>query len=526
MTARLMLRSFWGTSAPPEVLDVIHRQSPAGFALYRSLNVASAEQVRALTDSLQFEASRAGQPRLLVALDQEGGQLMALGDGTPFPGNLALGATASAHLAREAGYAIGRELAGVGVNVDFAPVCDVNSNPANPVVGTRSFGGSPRLVAELAAAMVEGLQAAGVAATAKHFPGHGDTELDSHQGTPVLPHALERLREVELPPFVAAIKAGVRLVMTAHIALPALSDGLDLPSTMSAAILGDLLRSELGFDGVVISDAMDMGAVGVGSERVIDAVASLRAGIDLLLSGPGQSASEQDRVADGLAYAARRGLLPRRQVRDSVDRVQHLKSWLTAQPPGPPLSVVGAAEHRALAREIAARAVTLVRDDVHRLPLKLSPDARVAAVQPALRDLTPADTSSYVRCDLAGALRAFSAATVDEITFSSDPSSEEVAVLCSRLAAYDVAIVATVNAFAQTGQAALVNGLLERRIPTIVVALRMPYDLMQFPSAPTYLCTFSALEPSIQAAAAVLFGQAQPTGRLPVSIPGLYTATL
>jgi beta-N-acetylhexosaminidase len=519
-TAQLMMRSFRGTSAPPDVLERIQHQPPAGFALYRSLNVVDADQVRALNDELQAAARIAGQPRLLIATDQEGGQLMALGDGTPFPGNLALGATRSAHLARETGHAIGRELAATGVNVDFAPVCDVNVNPANPVVGTRSFGESPRLVATLGAAMIDGLQAAGVAATAKHFPGHGDTELDSHQGTPVLPHGLDRLREVELPPFAAAIKAGVRLIMTAHVALPALNDGLDIPATMSPAILNELLRSELGFDGVVISDAMDMGALGVGSERVLDAVAALRAGIDLLLSGP--DSSEQDRVADGLAYAMRRGLLASHQVRASVDRVGHLKRWLEAQSPAPPVAVVGAADHRALAREIAARAITLVRDDVHRLPLRLSPAARVAAVQPALRDLTPADTSSYVRSDLAGALRTFHPAT-HEITFASDPSAEEVRDLCNRLATYDLAIVATVNAFVQTGQAALVNALLERGMPTVVVALRMPYDLMQFPAAPTYLCTYSALEPSLQAAAAVLFGQAEPPGRLPVSIPGLYS---
>jgi beta-N-acetylhexosaminidase len=523
MIAQLMLRSFRGTTAPDSVLEVISRQPPAGFALYRSLNVADAEQVRALTGSLQAAASDAGQPRLLISMDQEGGQLLSLGDGTPFPGNLALGATRSAHLAREVGYAVGREVASVGVNVNFAPVCDVNVNPVNPVVGTRSFGESPGLVAELAAAMVEGLQAAGVAATAKHFPGHGDTELDSHDGTPVLPHALDRLKDVELPPFVAAIKAGVRLVMTAHIALPALNRGLEVPATMSPAILNDLLRGGLGFEGVVITDAMDMGAMGTGSERVIDAVSALKAGIDLVLSGP--DSTYQDLVADGLAYALRRGLLDDQRVRASVDRVRQLKSWLEAQPPAPSVSVVGAAEHRALAREIAARAVTVVRDDAHRLPLRLPSTARVAAVQVQLRNLTPADTSSYVECDLAAALREVSPAAVDAISYSSDPSADEISALCSHLQPYDLVIVTTVNAFAQTGQAALVNALLERTIPTIVLALRMPYDLMLFPTAPTYLCTYSALEPSIQAAAAVLFGQAEATGRLPVSIPGMYVTT-
>ncbi|HZU21935.1 MAG TPA: glycoside hydrolase family 3 N-terminal domain-containing protein, partial [Terriglobales bacterium] len=253
------LLSFKGKERPPEELQAaLARQHVGGIVLFRAKNMGTLEQLRELTAALQKTAADAGQPPLLIGADQEGGQLMAIGDATPFPGNLALGATRSEKLAQRVGQALGRELAAVGINIDFAPVCDVNINPANPVVGTRSFGEDPKLVGRLAAAMVKGLQSAGVAATAKHFPGHGDTGSDSHHAAPVLPHDLKRVRRVELPPFQAAIDAGAKLVMTAHIVLPALNGGTDTPATLSPQILKGLLRKKLGFDGVIVTDAMDM----------------------------------------------------------------------------------------------------------------------------------------------------------------------------------------------------------------------------------------------------------------------------
>lgn len=256
---KLML-SFAGTEPSAEILAVLKRQHVGGITLFRALNVESPAQVRALTAALQRAAAASGQPPLLIAADQEGGQLMALGDGpTPFPGNMALGATGSEDLARRAGTAIGRELSAMGINVNFAPVCDVNINPQNPVVGTRSFGEDPALVARLSAAKIRGgCRLPGWPRRPSTFPAYGDTLLDSHDGTPVLPHDSARLHGVELPPFVAAVRADVRLIMTAHIALPAFNDGLNLPATLSPKILRGLLRDELGFAGVIVSDAMDL----------------------------------------------------------------------------------------------------------------------------------------------------------------------------------------------------------------------------------------------------------------------------
>lgn len=509
------LLSFTGKRQPPaEILATLRRQHVGGIVLFRAKNVGTLAELRGLTAALQKAATLSGQPLLLIAADQEGGQLMAIGDATPFPGNLALGATRSEALAYRVGRALGRELAAVGVNVDFAPVCDVNNNPANPVVGTRSFGENPRQVGLLSAALVKGLQEAGVAATAKHFPGHGDTASDSHHGAPVLPHDVDRVRRVELPPFKCAIDAGVRLVMTAHIVLPALNGGSDVPATLSPSILRGLLRREMGFEGLVVTDAMDMKAIDQGPGLVADTIAAVSAGADLLLFN--HDLAKLRLAHANVVQAARRGLISSDEVHTSARRVLGLKAWLRRRRQ-PPLSVVGCAEHRALAREVALRSVTLVRDAAGRLPVRLAPDASVAVVVPRPEDLTPADTSSHVLPRLASAVRRYHR-RVDEHVISMNPSATEVRALRGRLAACDLAILGTINATAHPGQAALVNAVLERRVPTIAVALRMPYDLAAYPGASTYACTYSILPPAMDALADALWGHAPFLGQLPVYV--------
>ena len=205
---RLMLAFRAKEELSPEILNAIQKFRPCGITLFRSHNIDNPKQVKHLTGLFQDAAHRAGLPPLLIAVDQEGGQLMTIGNGTtPLPGNMALGATGSAELSRRSSEVLGRELAAMGINVNYAPSCDVNLNPNNPVIGTRSFGEDPSMVAKLASAMVIGIQSAGVAATAKHFPGHGDTASDSHTGLPIVPHSLDRLRKVEFVPFESAISS-------------------------------------------------------------------------------------------------------------------------------------------------------------------------------------------------------------------------------------------------------------------------------------------------------------------------------
>ncbi|MGH2456257.1 MAG: glycoside hydrolase family 3 N-terminal domain-containing protein, partial [Candidatus Limnocylindria bacterium] len=277
--ARLML-AFGGTRLPAEVAARLDERPPAGVTLFRYLNVRDASQLRALTDEIQRHAPP-DRP-LAVAVDHEGGQLIGLGaDATGFAGNMALGAAGDPDLARRVAAAIGSELRAVGVNVDYAPVCDLATNPANPALGVRCFGDDPSHAAALVAASVQGLAEAGVAAALKHFPGGGEAAGDPHHVLPVIDADPERFDGVELVPFRAGIAAGAALVMTGHPAVPGLSGDPRLPATMARSVVHDLLRDRLGFGGVTISDALDMGAV--ARAGLPDAVAALTAGQDLLL---------------------------------------------------------------------------------------------------------------------------------------------------------------------------------------------------------------------------------------------------
>ncbi len=512
-----MLVAFPGYEPPAEFMEMLKGRHIGGVTLFRGYNVQDPAQVRDLTATLQQAAVASGQPLLLVGADQEGGTLQALVGATRFPGNMALGATRSPELARKAGFAIGRELAAMGVNVNYAPVCDVQSNQHNPVIGPRSFGEDPVLVASMAGALVQGLQEAGVAATPKHFPGHGDTTTDSHYGTPVLHFDIDRLRRTELPPFAAALNAGAKLVMTAHIALPSITGGLDIPATLSADILQGLLRGELGFNGVIVSDALNMGAIEQGPGLVVDSIAAAAAGVDLLMLV--DTPEGLDTIYSAVLLAAKHGLLKSADVMASADRVLALKAWLSGQEQ-PDLSVVNCAEHQALAYEIAAGACTLVRDKANMLPLKLSPDARILAIVPRPADLTPADTSSYEMPPLTEALRRHHKA-VDEVIVPISPAQSDVAALREKASGYDLIVVGSINAADYAGQSALVNALLETEVPVIAVALRLPYDIAAYPGAPTYICTYSIQPPSMDALADALWGCIPFSGVPPVSIPSL-----
>ncbi|MEO8287878.1 MAG: glycoside hydrolase family 3 N-terminal domain-containing protein [Chloroflexota bacterium] len=512
-----MLVSFVGYEVPEEFAAMLRHRHTGGVTLFRGQNVQSPAQVRALTAALQQSAAEGGQPSILVGADQEGGTLLALSGTTRFPGNMALGATRSPELARRTGVAIGRELAAMGINVNYAPVCDVQMNPKNPVIGPRSFGEDPSLVALLASAMVEGLQEAGVAATAKHFPGHGDTSTDSHYGTPVLHFDTERLHRVELPPFEAAIKAGTKLIMTAHIALPAITNGVEIPATLSPAILQGLLRGEMGFDGVIVSDAMNMGAIKQGQGLVVDTIAAAAAGVDLLMFIDDLERLEM--LYDVVLQAAQRGLLAEPGVMESAGRVLALKSWLSEQEQ-PGLEVVNCAEHNDLAYEIAAQATTLVRNRAGLLPLHVTPNEKVLAIVPQPQDLTPADTSSYDLPPLAEALRRHHP-YVDEVVVPLNPNETEIETVRQQARNYNVIVVGTINAADYAGAGKLVKALLETNSNVVAVALRLPYDIAAYPTAPTYVCTYGIQPPSMDALADALWGKIPFVGQLPVTVPDL-----
>ncbi|MBP2702848.1 glycoside hydrolase family 3 protein [Microbispora sp. RL4-1S] len=323
----VLLPGFLGTAAP----DWVRRRVAGGLGgvVLFSRNVATLDQLAGLTAVL-----RADNPGLLVGIDEEAGDVTRLEarTGSSRPGNYALGVVDDEELTERVAADVGRDLRTAGITLDFAPAADVNSNPGNPVIGLRSFGADPALVARHTAAWVRGLQSAGVAACAKHFPGHGDTAVDSHHGVPRLTASRERLAEVELPPFLAAVRAGVRAIMTGHLLVPAY-DG-ERPATLSPRILTGLLRTELGFEGLVVTDGIEMAAVS-GAYGLGEASArAVAAGADAVCVG-GENADEAtaDLIRDAIADAVAGGLLPEERLAEAAGRVRAFASTPAPIPP-------------------------------------------------------------------------------------------------------------------------------------------------------------------------------------------------
>lgn len=513
---QLMLLTVKSTRMNDHLMEMIGQIKPAGFSLFRALNVESLVQVRQFTAALQTAAKFHAIAPFLIAADQEGGQLMAVAPGvTPLPGNMALGAVNDLSLAFRAGQVLGRELAAVGVNVNYAPSADVNINPKNPVIGTRSFGEDPQKVGALVAAQIRGMQSVGVAATVKHFPGHGDTASDSHHGVPQVPHDLSRLTTVEFPPFQAAIDADVQLVMSCHLSLPALTGQTDLPASISETVIKGLLREQLSFKGVVVTDALDMHAIRQGEALGLETLAALCAGSDLLLTM--SDPVDRERIYRTLNQAFNRGLLKRETVQSSLARIYGLKQWVRTHFKQPDLTVINSAEHQAVAREIAERSITLIHDREKQLPLDLAAREKVLVLLPKPEDLTPADTSSYETPSLVkwwGGTET----EINEVIYPMSLEETMIGDLVKEGSQSDRIIVGTINAFDQPRQQKLLQALAALGKPLILAALRMPYDVSVFPQAGTALCTYSVLPPSMQALADILAGEISPTGHLPVSI--------
>jgi beta-N-acetylhexosaminidase len=511
---RLML-AFDGPTLPGPMATRLRGRPAAGVTLFRHANVESPSQLRSLADAIQALAP-VGMP-FLVAVDQEGGQLVGLGAAsTPFAGAMALGAAADTDLAERVGAATGRELRAAGVNVNYAPVCDLATDPANPGLGVRSFGDDPELAGRLVAAVVRGHAASGVATTLKHFPGIGAVAADTHHGLVGVDVDADILRARELVPFRHGVEAGAEFVMSSHAAVPAIGGRHDLPATGDPAVVA-LLRDELGFAGVAISDAFNMRALAQGaSGRAIEAIAALRAGLDLLLLTSDPAGAELD---DALVLAAARGLLPQPETHTSLARVAALRRRLAVPPAEgePDPAVIGNADHRSLADELARRSITLVRDDAGLLPLQLAEPNEVVVVMPRPADLTPADTSSTVAPALAEAIRRHHPRVVEHLV-DWDPDGGQIAAARAAAEGADVLVLGTISASLSPGQIALVDALLSLGKRTVTVALRTPWDIDAYPASTTHACTYSILEPSLTALADGLFGRAPFPGRLPVRV--------
>ncbi len=499
-----LMHSFQGTYPPQAILDGVKNGQIAAFCLFSGINGRTPEEIRGLTEALREAAAKGGQLPPLIGIDQEGGQLIAVNkSATQLPGNMALGATGDEELAEKAGYVLGRELLAMGVNINFAPALDINNNPNNPVIGVRSFGDTPELVGRLGAAIIRGMQQAGIIATAKHFPGHGDINADTHLATVTVSYDTQRLYEVEIAPFKKAIEAGVAAVMSGHVTYTALDP--EWPATLSRRILRGLLRDELGFKGICITDAMDMqGVAYLGKEASVKA--ALNAGADLILLGHLEGQLEMMEQFAGMVNA------------ESIARIEAAQRQMITELPD--LSIVGCEEHRTIAQTIADRSITVVHDKRQLLPLQADSIRKIAVITPKPVNLTPADTSSRVQIELANAIRKRHGEVIAlEVEHRPDGDDRQAALEAAEES--DAVIVATVCADQVEEQAALVQALHATGKPVIAVSLRTPYDIMGYPMIETYLCAYGNRLVSMEAVAKVIFGEIEATGTLPCAIPGI-----
>ncbi|GAA2097757.1 glycoside hydrolase family 3 protein [Actinomadura alba] len=513
-------RRFYGVDNAAQLIDKYRLGGIIYFAW--SNNTKNPQQIAGLSNGLQRAAMRQrAKIPLLVSTDQEGGSVVAriLAPATQLPGNMALGAGRDVGDSYRAAQVSGTELGAMGVNQDFAPVADVNVDPANPVIGVRSFSADPQVAAKLTGAAVRGYQNAGVSSTAKHFPGHGDTATDSHTGVPKIDHTREEWERLDMPPFQSAIKSGIDSIMTAHIIVPSLDPAED-PATLSRPILTGILRERLKYDGVVITDALGMQGVRdkYGDERV--PVLALKAGVDQLLKSPDGAFDLQ---YNAVLNAVRSGELTEKRIEESVYRILRLKlkRGLFADPYVDETKVpevVGNPQHLATAQRITDGTTTLIKNDAGLLPLPK--DSRKVLVT----GWGVATTQG-----LADAIAKRGPQTsVYETGIS--PSQATIGQAVARAGANDLTVVVTNRAWdiAESkpgephngpGQMNLTKALVATGKPVIVIAARDPYDIAYFTEASTFLATFSYTGHALESVTRVLYGENRPQGRLPVRIP-------
>ncbi|MBL8118299.1 MAG: beta-N-acetylhexosaminidase [Anaerolineae bacterium] len=506
--AQLFIVNLYGGQMTEAGRDFLRDYQPGGVVLLGD-NLGDPAAITRLTNQYQQTIAEAGGIPLLIAVDQEGGPISHLREGfTTFPTPALMTAAGDADLAYRVGQAMGRELRAVGVNMNLAPVADLETNRNNPIITRRSFGSDPQQVSAALGPFIEGMQAEGVLATAKHFPGHGDSADDSHTTLPVIDLSRERLETVELIPFKAAIEAGVSTVMAAHIWYPALEAEANRPASLSAAILSDLLREEMGFDGLIMTDALDMDAIDTVYSYPSAVLAAVQAGADVVIAAH-IGLNAQMAAINAVAEAVRRGEIAEARIDESARRVLAAKAAfgvLDWQPlaVGEAAARLDLAGHEALVQELFDAGVTIARDVGGVLPLR--DDTAVAMIYPATRTQIMRECSPY-------------SVAVQWVGVSGSPSETEIAWAVDAARRQDVAVVFTQNAETDRAQQALVRALPPEK--TVVVALWSPYDWLAFPQVAGYMVTYSPLNAAVPAACKVLFGAVESEARLSIALDGI-----
>ncbi|MFP4199157.1 MAG: beta-N-acetylhexosaminidase, partial [Halanaerobium sp.] len=496
-----------------EITDMIENYHIGG-VIYFSRNIKNPAQTAELSNNLQQLAldSGSGFP-LFISADQEGGTVTRLKGATHFPGNMALGAAQSKNLTEKVAQATASELKNLGINVNLAPVLDVNNNPANPVIGVRSFGEDPELVAELGMSYIKGLQSEGITATAKHFPGHGDTDTDSHLDLPIIKHQRSRLDEVELYPFKKAIEAGVDSIMTAHVYFPAIEKEEGIPATLSKSVLTDLLRDELKFEGLIITDCMEMNAIVNTFGTVEGAVRTIEAGSDTVLVS--HSYQQQKKAIEAVIEAVKSGRISEKRIDQSVKRILTLKGKRInlKQVDQYDPDQIDFKAHQRTAQNLAEKALTLVKNEGV-FPLSNPKNKKITVIDFEMDRVSLAEDEGTKRNlfvnDLQGEFGDLEYLRLEENNVISAAEQK-------KLDQSDLIIVCTYNALANTEQAALAEKLAENN-KVVVLALRNPYDYRLIEKTQAFITTYDYSPAAQKAAADFFLGKIDAGGQLPISV--------
>ena len=468
--------------------------------------------------SLSNKLQSLSETPLLISADFERGTGMRVTDGTLFPNNMAVGAANNYELAYKMGFSIANESRALGVQQNYAPVCDVNNNPDNPIINVRSFGEDPALVSKMSEAVIKGLQDGNVIATAKHFPGHGDTKIDSHNDLPVLNFSMDRLNKIELVPFKNAIQNNVKSVMIAHLSFPELENKPNVPASLSENIVQDLLINQLGFKGLVVTDALNMKGITKYFSTSEVALMCVKAGIDLILMP-----IDEEETINAIESAVKNGKISEERINRSVKKILAAKEWLGLFDnryvnESEVSKKVNTQESNALAQQIADESITLVKDNRNILPLK-SKNGKTLLINLS-------DGNNNINAGYFSEQMKYTNANTDEVNYFSEISSNELNGLISKADQYDV-VIAAIYAKVRYGtgkismlpsQVQLLNSLNSTGNKLIVISFGNPYLLKEFPEINNYICAYGDADVSVKAAIKAIYGDITFKGKLPVSI--------
>ncbi|MFZ1322983.1 MAG: glycoside hydrolase family 3 N-terminal domain-containing protein [Ignavibacteria bacterium] len=500
-----------GSSEFNRMSNLIENEKIGGFIFFKGNSVEEAKLINKLQGI--------SETPLLMSADFERGTKMRLNDGSLFPNNMALGATGNTDLAYQMGLQIAKECRAIGIHQNYAPVLDINNNPDNPIINVRSYGEDPLLVSKLGLSFIQGLQEGGVIATAKHFPGHGDTDIDSHSDLPVLNFSRERLDNLELIPFQNAVDAGVMSVMIAHLSLPSIDDEAFLPASLSEKIIDDLLNRQMGFKGLVVTDALNMAGIVKHFSTEDVALRCVDAGVDLILMPQGESTT-----ISTIENAVNNGSISEERIDRSVKKILDAKNWLKLHEnkysePSEVMNIVNSSNAKKISQDIADESITLVKNEGNILPFQNISDKTCLII--SLNNGNENANSNFFATqfennnkfkdsyfyDLSGDIT-----NKDEILFEAENSDIILIPIYAKVK------INTGTVGLPNSQISLINSLISTGKKVIVISFGNPYLIQGFPDVDSYICAYADAESSIISSINALNGIIKFKGKLPVTI--------